>query len=128
MLALALLAPVLRRWAAAHGIEAAPEPAGAGFARRGSLQQRMGRGDNLLLLRAIAASVVIYAHGYALTPAADDADRLTPVFGLYAGNVAVYAFFFISGFLVTGSWQRQPSLGRFWRRACCASCRPMRCA
>jgi peptidoglycan/LPS O-acetylase OafA/YrhL len=113
LVALALIVPALRRWGTAHGIEAAAAPAAVGFARRGSLQQRMGGGDNLLLLRAIAASIVIYAHGYALTPAVDDADRLTPVFGIYAGSVAVYAFFFVSGFLVTGSWQRQPSLGRF---------------
>lgn len=111
--AMALLAPAWRRWAAPRGIEPAPEAAAPVFARRGSLQQAMGRGDNLLLLRAIAASVVIYAHGYALTPSPDDRDRLTPLFGIYSGSVAVYAFFFISGFLVTGSWQRQPSLGRF---------------
>jgi peptidoglycan/LPS O-acetylase OafA/YrhL len=43
----------------------------------------------------------------------DDADALSRWFGIYSASVAVYLFFFISGFLVTGSWLRQRSLRRF---------------
>ena len=105
LLALSLLGPFLQRartaWQTATPTDAK------------TLVQHMGRGDNLLLLRAIAATIVIYTHSYALTPSPDDHDRLSPLFGIYSASVAVYAFFFVSGFLVTGSWLRQPSLGRF---------------
>ena len=70
--------------------------------------------DNLLLLRLLAASLVIYAHSYAIDADPANADAITGTgVGVYAGSIAVYMFFAISGFLVTGSWQRQPSLGAF---------------
>ena len=79
-----------------------------------SLQDTMGRGgDNLLLLRMLAASLVIYAHSYALSPIKVGRDLVTDLFGIYAGSIAVYVFFFISGFLVTGSWQRRHDLRAF---------------
>ena len=73
---------------------------------------RLGK-DNLLLLRMIAASLVIYAHSYALSPVKQGRDPITSLFGIYSGNIAVYVFFFISGFLVTGSWQRRQDLRAF---------------
>ncbi|MEZ5483961.1 MAG: acyltransferase [Lysobacteraceae bacterium] len=78
-----------------------------------SLQDAMGSGDNLLLLRMLAASLVIHAHSYALSPVKDGRDPVTNLFGIYAGSIAVYVFFFISGFLVTGSWQRRHDLRAF---------------
>jgi peptidoglycan/LPS O-acetylase OafA/YrhL len=116
--ALALLLPAMR----SLGGKFVRPPAPAGDTPstwRGikSLQQHMGQGDNLLLLRMIAATMVIYAHSHAVTPAKEGPDLLSRLFGTYTGSVAVYLFFFISGFLVTGSWLRQPSLGAFlWAR------------
>lgn len=74
-----------------------------------------GRQDNYLLLRHIAAALLIYSHSYALAPAAagqsDVIATLLP--GFYGGKVAVLLFFAISGFLVTSSYLRQPQLLRF---------------
>jgi peptidoglycan/LPS O-acetylase OafA/YrhL len=73
------------------------------------------RRDNYLLLRHIAAALLIYSHSYALAPAAkgqsDIIAALLP--GFYGGKVAVLLFFAISGFLVTSSYLRHPNLLRF---------------
>lgn len=72
--------------------------------------------DNFLLLRALAALAVILGHCYALKAGAfaqDPIARLGLGPGVYLGALAVDAFFFISGFLVTGSWFRQGTTGRF---------------
>lgn len=75
------------------------------------------RSDNYLPLRHLAALMVIYGHSYALTRhAPDEADvfaKLMP--GFYAGNLAVYLFFAISGYLVTLSLLRHPGLWRYVR-------------
>jgi peptidoglycan/LPS O-acetylase OafA/YrhL len=70
--------------------------------------------DNYLLLRHIAAALLIYSHSYALAGVAGGSDliaRLLP--GFYGGKVAVLLFFAISGFLVTNSYLRRPQLQRF---------------
>ena len=73
--------------------------------------------DNFLPLRHLAAAMVIYGHAYALTRhAPDDVDlvqRFMP--GFYAGSLAVFFFFAISGYLVTLSLLRQPSITRYIR-------------
>lgn len=72
--------------------------------------------DNFLLLRALAALAVILGHCYALKSgefAQDCIAALSLGKGVYMGALAVDLFFFISGFLVTGSWYRQRSAGRF---------------
>lgn len=76
--------------------------------------------DNFLPLRHLAAGLVVYGHCYALArPEPDRADlvaRLLP--GFYAGSLAVYLFFAISGYLVTLSLLRNPGVLRYaWRRA-----------
>lgn len=71
-------------------------------------------GDNYLLLRHIAAALLIYSHSYALAGVPSGSDllaRLVP--GFYGGKVAVLLFFAISGFLVTNSYLRRPQLLRF---------------
>lgn len=73
--------------------------------------------DNFLALRHVAAAMVIYGHSYALAAnpagAQDVVARLLP--GFYAGNLAVYVFFAISGYLVTGSLLRDDSVLRYVR-------------
>lgn len=62
------------------------------------------------LLRLIAALAVFAAHG-------DFLYRLhlpVPFAGHSLGSLAVYVFFFISGYLVSQSWTRQPRWGAFW--------------
>ena len=75
------------------------------------------RQDNYLLLRHIAAALLIYSHSYALAPvpaARGEADLIAGVLpGFYGGKIAVLLFFAISGFLVTNSYLRQPHVLRF---------------
>ena len=75
------------------------------------------RSDNYLPLRHLAALMVIYGHSYALTRhAPGEADLIAKLMpGFYAGNLAVYLFFAISGYLVTLSLLRHPGLWRYVR-------------
>lgn len=114
LVALALCAPSLARLAQRLGIAVAEPPVTEKPRPRWrSLADAMGPVDNLLLLRLIAAAVVLFAHSYALAPPTGEHDPLTRLFGIYSGTVAVYVFFFVSGFVVTGSWLRLRSLGAF---------------
>lgn len=63
-------------------------------------------------LRLAAALAVLAAHG-------DFLYRLhlpVPFPGHSLGSLAVYVFFFISGYLVCQSWQRQPVWSAFWTK------------
>lgn len=61
-----------------------------------------GRNNNFNLIRFVADSLVIFSHSFALTGAGPDPiERLT---GVTAGLLAVYAFFVVSGFLITQSF------------------------
>lgn len=72
------------------------------------------RADNFLALRIIAAAMVIYGHAPRLAPAVLEGDFFVNLgWGIYSGDIAVYAFFFISGFLVTGSYARRGNLFAF---------------
>jgi peptidoglycan/LPS O-acetylase OafA/YrhL len=74
--------------------------------------------DNFLLLRLLAASLVIYGHG----PAISGDGSLPDLFawagwGMYSGDIAVHAFFAISGFMIAGSYLRRQHLPSFlWAR------------
>lgn len=85
------------------------------FGREVSADQGLSRrADNFLLLRIVAASLVIYGHAPAIAPAVEGPDWFVRTgFGVYSGEIAVNVFFLISGFLVTGSYLRQDSLARF---------------
>ncbi|WP_239538569.1 acyltransferase family protein [Dyella mobilis] len=72
------------------------------------------RADNFLILRIIAATLVIYGHAPHIAPAVENVDLFVRLgWGHYSGDIAVDVFFLISGFLVTGSYIRQKSLYKF---------------
>lgn len=71
-----------------------------------------GRDNHLNLLRALAASLVIYTHAYGSTGHAA-AEPLVAFSGKSFGSVAVDVFFVVSGFLVAKSWQRSRGLVDF---------------
>ncbi|MGB0132316.1 acyltransferase family protein [Dokdonella sp.] len=89
------------------------------LARPPVLDDRLGHGpDNSLLLRHLAALLVIYGHAYALVNPANFARgdlfaRLIPQF--YSGSIGVCVFFALSGCLITRSWLRNPRIFRFIR-------------
>lgn len=64
------------------------------------------------LLRLVAATMVLYSHQYALLGLAEPSFMGWTSFG--AAGVAI--FFFLSGFLVWSSWQRDPNAWRFVMR------------
>jgi len=75
-----------------------------------------GRDNNLLLLRMVAASAVVYGHafGYTNRTAVEPFHRL---FGTGTGDVGVDAFFVVSGFLVAKSFVRKDLVTFAWARA-----------
>jgi len=74
--------------------------------------------DNFLLLRLLAASLVIYGHGPAISGDASHPDLFARLgWGTYSGALAVNAFFVISGFMISGSYLRRQHLPSFlWAR------------
>jgi peptidoglycan/LPS O-acetylase OafA/YrhL len=76
------------------------------------------RRDNFLLLRFIAASMVIYGHGSAITGGTGWPELFKHLgWGVYSGAIAVDIFFVVSGFMITGSFLRRQHLGNFlWAR------------
>lgn len=66
------------------------------------------RDNNFDFLRLFAAGLVIYGHGWILaTPAGPG------WWGVPFARIGLDIFFAISGYMVTGSWQRTPNLLRF---------------
>jgi len=69
--------------------------------------------NNFDLVRLIAACAVVYCHAYVIQTT-DGGDRLTAALGFDgAGSLGVYAFFLLSGLLVSASFERQRSVPRF---------------
>ncbi len=76
---------------------------------------RHGRYPNLDFVRFVAATAVLASHSYTL---AGRGGEPAPLGYETLGGLAVAVFFVISGFLVTGAWQRNPSVLAFaWHRA-----------
>ena len=73
-----------------------------------------GKRDNFLLLRIIAAVMVIYGHSFPLTHDLGTTDIfLRHEWGIYSGDIAVYVFFVISGFMVSGSYLSRTNLATY---------------
>ena len=63
-----------------------------------------GGRDNFLLLRLLAASLVIYGHAPAITGGRGWPDVFVRLgWGSYSGDLAVDVFFVVSGFMIAGS-------------------------
>lgn len=71
---------------------------------------RQRRDNNFDALRIAAALFVIVGHGYALTGRHAESPALGDVRLEYLG---VSIFFVISGYLITGSWERSRSVGQY---------------
>ena len=68
-------------------------------------------GDTFTILRLVAAFAVILGHAYQVT-----GEEMPKVLGNGIATLAVKVFFVISGYLVTDSWLRDASLGRYIAR------------
>ncbi|HKF74125.1 MAG TPA: acyltransferase [Stellaceae bacterium] len=75
----------------------------------------MERHNNFDTLRLLAATSVIFSHAFLLATGRQDTEPLILLTGgqTILGVVGVFVFFVISGYLVTQSWERAPSLPRF---------------
>jgi len=77
----------------------------------GQALDRRGRNNNFMLLRLLAAALVIYGHSFALAAPCGCSEWVGP--GLawsYSGELGVVIFFFMSGLLVPYSFYRRQSL------------------
>lgn len=68
-----------------------------------------GRDNNLNLIRALAASAVLVSHAYPIALGPGATQPLERVTGHTLGALSVYAFFVISGFLISMSFARSSS-------------------
>lgn len=65
------------------------------------------KGDNFNLIRLFLATIVLAGHSYLFSFGSEIREPFHQwTRDITSGRAAVYAFFFISGFLITGSWQR----------------------
>jgi peptidoglycan/LPS O-acetylase OafA/YrhL len=72
--------------------------------------------DNFLLLRFVAAAMVLLGHSYAISGMPKRGDFIARANwgnGIYTGSIAVDMFFAISGFLVTASFVNRSNLEKF---------------
>jgi peptidoglycan/LPS O-acetylase OafA/YrhL len=74
--------------------------------------------NNFDSLRLIFAVLVILSHSFPLTRGSNLTEPLSVLTSqqITFGNISVWAFFVISGFLITQSWQRSPKVGKYLKR------------
>lgn len=77
----------------------------------GSLSDR--RNNNFNLIRMVAASLVLVSHAFSLSYGKGIEPLADILYGLSLGRVAVIVFFAVSGFFITRSFCRKPSLALF---------------
>src|ERR1700744_781318 len=80
-----------------------------------SLSRALPRGkNNFDLIRLIAALAVMFGHSYVLQLPGRGHDPITQWFGREScGSLGVFAFFLMSGILISASFDRQRSVPRF---------------
>jgi peptidoglycan/LPS O-acetylase OafA/YrhL len=80
-----------------------------------SLSRALPRGkNNFDLIRLIAALAVMFGHSYVLQLTSGQHDPVTQLFGREScGSLGVFAFFLMSGILISASFDRQRSVPRF---------------
>jgi peptidoglycan/LPS O-acetylase OafA/YrhL len=71
---------------------------------------RRHRDNSFDLLRLVAATLVVVFHGWPLTGGADPTSDTT---GITLGALGLLVFFAISGYLICGSWLREPVARRY---------------
>jgi peptidoglycan/LPS O-acetylase OafA/YrhL len=76
---------------------------------------RPDRADNFLALRHVAALMVLWAHGYALSASGLQEPMARLLGGFDAGRCAVYLFFATSGYLIAGALVRDDRILRYVR-------------
>jgi peptidoglycan/LPS O-acetylase OafA/YrhL len=76
------------------------------------------RKNNFDSLRLIFAILVLLSHSFPLTRGSNLTEPLSVITfqQITFGNISVWAFFVISGFLITQSWQRSPKVGKYLKR------------
>lgn len=75
------------------------------------------RDNNFNLIRAIAASLVLFSHSFALALGSSDFEPLRSTIGMTWGMIAVDIFFVSSGFLITSSYISKNNIIAFvWAR------------
>ena len=67
-----------------------------------------GMKNNFNLMRLIFAVAVVFSHSFGMVGQAEP-----NTWGLSFGGAAVHGFFIVSGYLITGSFLRSPSVGTF---------------
>lgn len=72
-------------------------------------ERTSGRDNNLNLIRAIAATAVLVSHAFPITLGPGATEPFSVSTGHSLGGLAVYAFFAISGFLISMSFMRSSS-------------------
>jgi len=79
------------------------------------------KNNNFDSLRLIFAVLVIFSHSYPLLRGSNATEPLSMLTHgqVNFGNISVWAFFAISGFLITQSWQRSPRILKFLKRRIC---------
>lgn len=81
------------------------------------LGARLGGANNFDALRLAAAALVIVSHAFPLSSGSNLAEPLQRLSGgqMTLGHLAVLVFFVVSGFLITRSFERRPTLVDFAR-------------
>lgn len=82
------------------------------------IDEQAQRNNNFDAIRLAMAVLVVWSHSFALWYHSEATEWLSEVMaGTYnAGNIGVLAFFAISGFLITASWQRSRTWKSYLKR------------
>jgi peptidoglycan/LPS O-acetylase OafA/YrhL len=75
-----------------------------------------GRDNNFDFLRFFMAASVVYGHSFAMSIASSDPLDILTAWQVGFGSLAVQSFFFMSGYLVTRSWQYSKSWQDFAKK------------